>query len=126
MFLSLRLQNENHLWLFGTTKIQNVSFQFSNVFNQTIVTVCMFIDKKRKSKLTAKRGFVRPVGAVWGVVTHPAEVNTNAVPGALPLPAGTAERGRGTVPLIAAVATVVISVTYPTAEHTVAVIAAEL
>lgn len=80
----------------------------------------------QKSRLTAERGFVRSIGTVWGVVTHPAEVNTHAVPGALPLPAGTAEGGRGTVALVAAVSTVVISVTYPAAEHTVAVIAAEL
>lgn len=80
----------------------------------------------RAALLIAERGFVRPVGTVWSVVAHPAEVNTHTVSWALPLPAGTAKRWRGTVPLIAAIPTVIISVTYPAMENAVPIIAAEL
>lgn len=43
----------------------------------------------------------------------------------LPLPAGTAERRRGTVPLVAQVPAVVVAVADPAAQHAVAVVAAE-
>ncbi len=81
---------------------------------------------KHMAWLTAERGFIGAVGTVWRVVAHPAEVNTHTVSRALPLPAGTAERRRATVSLIAAIPTVVITVTHPGTENTVPIITAEL
>lgn len=45
--------------------------------------------------------------------------------GTLPLPAGTAEGRRGTVPFVAQVPAVVVAVADPAAQHAVAVVAAE-
>lgn len=79
-----------------------------------------------EAKLTAERRLVGPVGAVGHVVADAAEVDADAVAGALPLPAGAAERRRGAVALVAHVSAVVVAVAHPAAEDAVAIVAAEL
>lgn len=76
-------------------------------------------------KLTAEWRLISAVGAVRSVVTHCGEVDANAVAGALPLPAWTPERWRGTVSLIAHVPAIVVSITNPAAQHAVSIITAE-
>lgn len=70
---------------------------------------------KAENRLTAEWRLVSTIGAVRGVVTHSGEVDAQTVARALPLPAWTSERRRGTFSFIAHVPAVVVAVTNPTA-----------
>ena len=77
-------------------------------------------------KLTAKWGFICPIGAVRDAITHCTQIHTDAMARALPLPTGTVKGLSRAVLLITHIPAVIVPITEPISVDAVSIITQEV
>lgn len=77
-------------------------------------------------KLTAKWGFVCPIGAVKDAITHRTQVHTDGIARALPLPTGTVKGLSRAVLLVTHIPAVIVPITDPLFVDAVSIVTVEL